>query len=179
MTLGPSEYPSGYSDFLLPICKFSYVVAQKCATFVAWGSCMQKDLFLTTYRRFHVTEENYNYRTSQTLLRNQFPGKGKLKIPIIPKFQESPGDFDDLFLDVADIGGVVLHAVQCILNVRTVQFQKPEFDHLSRIAVSGNADRLPAGTDSIQHELHQLIQTVMAQAHALVLYECHTRCSPK
>lgn len=45
-----------------------------------------------------MTEENYNYRTSQTLLRNQFPGKGKLKIPIIPKFQESPGDFDDLLL---------------------------------------------------------------------------------
>ena len=45
-----------------------------------------------------MTEENYNYRTSQTLLRNQFPGKGKFKIPIIPKFQESPGDFDDLLL---------------------------------------------------------------------------------
>ena len=59
---------------------------------------MQKDLFLTTYRKFHMTEENYNYRTSQTLLRNQFPGKGKLQIPIIPKFQERPGDFDDLLL---------------------------------------------------------------------------------
>lgn len=45
-----------------------------------------------------MTEENYNYRTSQTLLRNQFPGKGKFKIPIIPKFQERPGDFDDLLL---------------------------------------------------------------------------------
>ena len=45
-----------------------------------------------------MIEENYNYRTSQTLLRNQFPGKGKLKIPIIPKFQERPGDFDDLLL---------------------------------------------------------------------------------
>lgn len=45
-----------------------------------------------------MTEENYNYRTSQTLLRNQFPGKGKLKIPIIPKFQEKPGDFDNLLL---------------------------------------------------------------------------------
>ena len=45
-----------------------------------------------------MTEENYSYRTSQTLLRNQFPGKGKLKIPIIPKFQEKPGDFDDLLL---------------------------------------------------------------------------------
>ena len=45
-----------------------------------------------------MTEENYNYRTSQALLRNQFPGNGKLKIPIIPKFQEKPGDFDDLLL---------------------------------------------------------------------------------
>lgn len=45
-----------------------------------------------------MTEENYNYRTSQSLLRNQFSGKGKLQIPIIPKFQEKPGDFDDLLL---------------------------------------------------------------------------------
>ena len=45
-----------------------------------------------------MTEENYNYRTSQTLLRNQFPGEGKLQIPIIPKFQEQPGDFDNLLL---------------------------------------------------------------------------------
>ena len=45
-----------------------------------------------------MTEENYNYRTSQALLRNQFPGKGKLKIPVIPKFEAKPGDFDDLLL---------------------------------------------------------------------------------
>ena len=45
-----------------------------------------------------MAEENYHYRTSQTLLRNQFPGKGKLQIPMIPKFQEKPGDFDDLLL---------------------------------------------------------------------------------
>ena len=45
-----------------------------------------------------MTGENYNYRTSQALLRNQFPGKGKLKIPIIPKFEAKPGDFDDLLL---------------------------------------------------------------------------------
>ena len=37
-----------------------------------------------------MTEENYNYRTSQTLLRSQFPGKGKFKIPIIPKFEKGP-----------------------------------------------------------------------------------------
>lgn len=43
-----------------------------------------------------MTEENYKYRTSQIMLRNQFPGCGKLQIPIIPKFQERAGDFDDL-----------------------------------------------------------------------------------
>ena len=37
-----------------------------------------------------MTEENYNYRTSQALLRNQFPGNGKLKIPIIPCSKKSP-----------------------------------------------------------------------------------------
>ncbi|MGI5985709.1 MAG: DUF4417 domain-containing protein [Clostridiales bacterium] len=45
-----------------------------------------------------MTEENYNYRTSQILLRNQFPGKGKLKIPIIPKFEAKQDDFDNLLL---------------------------------------------------------------------------------
>ena len=45
-----------------------------------------------------MTEENYNYRTSQIMLRNQFPGDRRWNIPIIPKFQEKPGDFDDLLL---------------------------------------------------------------------------------
>lgn len=45
-----------------------------------------------------MTEENYNYRTSQTMLRNQFPGEGKLKIPIIPKFEPRPDDFSNLLL---------------------------------------------------------------------------------
>ena len=45
-----------------------------------------------------MTEENYNYRTSQIMLRNHFPGPGKLQIPIIPKFQSNPSDFDDLLL---------------------------------------------------------------------------------
>ena len=45
-----------------------------------------------------MTEENYNYRTSQMLLHNQFPGFYKWKIPVIPRFELRPGDFDDLLL---------------------------------------------------------------------------------
>lgn len=45
-----------------------------------------------------MTEENYIYRTSQTLLRNQFPGNEKLQIPIIPKFQVKEDDLNDLLL---------------------------------------------------------------------------------
>lgn len=45
-----------------------------------------------------MTEENYQYRTSQQLLRNQFPGKGKWEIPVIPKAEFSKDDFQDLLL---------------------------------------------------------------------------------
>lgn len=45
-----------------------------------------------------MTEENYNYRTSQTMLRNQFSGIGKMKMPIIPKFKIKDDDFDNLLL---------------------------------------------------------------------------------
>ena len=45
-----------------------------------------------------MTEENYEYRTSQIMLRNELPGDGKWSIPIIPKFQIRYGDFDDLLL---------------------------------------------------------------------------------
>ena len=45
-----------------------------------------------------MTEENYNYRTSPFLLRNQFGGKGKFQIPVVPKFQAKEDDFQDLRL---------------------------------------------------------------------------------
>ena len=45
-----------------------------------------------------MTEENYKYRTSPFLLRNQFTGTGKLKIPIVPKFNAIEDDFTALRL---------------------------------------------------------------------------------
>ena len=45
-----------------------------------------------------MTQENYNYRTSQIMLRNKFPGKDKWQIPIIPRFEAKPDDFSNLLL---------------------------------------------------------------------------------
>ena len=55
--------------------------------------------FTFRHRRQVMTEENYEYRTSQIMLRNELPGDGKWSIPIIPKFQIRDGDFDDLLLN--------------------------------------------------------------------------------
>lgn len=45
-----------------------------------------------------MTEENYNYRTSQNMLRNQFMGDGKFQIPIIPKANFADEEFNNLLL---------------------------------------------------------------------------------
>lgn len=45
-----------------------------------------------------MTEENYKYRTSPFLLRNQFAGNGMFQIPVVPKFKACEDDFTDLRL---------------------------------------------------------------------------------
>lgn len=40
-----------------------------------------------------MTEENYNYRTSQALLRNQFPGKGETENPYHSKIRSKARRF--------------------------------------------------------------------------------------
>ena len=45
-----------------------------------------------------MTEENYQYRTNQAMLRNQFEGDGIFQIPIIPKSKFTEEDFQDLLL---------------------------------------------------------------------------------
>ena len=75
-----------------------------------------------------MTEENYNYRTSQALLRNQFPGIGKLQIPIIPKFEAKPGDFDDLNYMVAERTLLMKHwstgsvIIVCVISLPELRF---------------------------------------------------------
>ena len=45
-----------------------------------------------------MTEENYLYRTSPFMLRNQFPGSGHWHIPVIPKASFADDEFHDLRL---------------------------------------------------------------------------------
>lgn len=45
-----------------------------------------------------MTEENYQYRTSQTMLRNQFEGEGIFQTPVIPKADFTDKDFENLLL---------------------------------------------------------------------------------
>lgn len=45
-----------------------------------------------------MTEENYKYRTSPFLLRNQFSGAGRWEIPIVPKAEFRDEEFDSLLL---------------------------------------------------------------------------------
>lgn len=75
-----------------------------------------------------MTEENYSYRTSQTLLRNQFPGKRKWEIPIIPRFESHAGDFDDLLL----IGFDKTHLEDQNHLDRMVHFFLYDYEHSDR-----------------------------------------------
>ena len=43
-----------------------------------------------------MTQENYEYRTSERMLRRQFEGSGIWRIPLIPKAEFEPGEFEDL-----------------------------------------------------------------------------------
>lgn len=43
-----------------------------------------------------MTEENYLYRTSPLMLRNQFPSAGRWHIPIVPKASFLDEEFEEL-----------------------------------------------------------------------------------
>ena len=55
-----------------------------------------------------MTEENYQYRTSQTMLRNQFEGEGFFQTPIIPKSSFSDEEFENLLLIGFDRAGQMM-----------------------------------------------------------------------
>ena len=45
-----------------------------------------------------MTEENYNYRTSEMFLRNQFIGSGKYEIPTIPKVEFTENELKNILM---------------------------------------------------------------------------------
>ena len=72
-----------------------------------------------------------------------------------------------IFLDIADIGGVLPHPFQHILDVGAVDLQKPGLHHLGGVVIPGDTDHLSVGADGIHHELHQLVQMVFIQLDVL------------
>ena len=77
-----------------------------------------------------------------------------------------------VFLDIADIGGVVLHAVHDILNMGAVQLHKPGLYHLRRIIISGNADDFAGRTYGIHDQVNDLVKLLtvdMAVLHQIAV----------
>ena len=79
-----------------------------------------------------------------------------------------------VFLDIADIGGVVLHAVHDILNMRTVQLHKTGLYYLRRIIVSGNADDFAGRTHGIHDQVNDFVKLLtvdMAVLHQIAVLD--------
>lgn len=62
-----------------------------------------------------------------------------------------------IFLDIANPGGILFHICRDVLDMGTVQFQEPELDHLRRKIVADNADIFRAGTDCIQNSFRNFV----------------------
>lgn len=82
-----------------------------------------------------MTEENFNYRTSQLMLRNQFTGPGKYQIPCIPK----PALSDDDLVGLLLIGFDRLRADQQQHTDRMVHFFLYDY-HFDRVWSSPDKD---------------------------------------
>ena len=82
-----------------------------------------------------MTEENFNYRTSQLMLRNQFVGPGKYRMPCIPK----PALSDDDLIGLLLIGFNRIHADQQQHTDRMVHFFLYDY-HFDRVWSSPDKD---------------------------------------
>ena len=64
-------------------------------------------------------------------------------------------------LDISHLGRVVIQTVKHILHMREVHFQEAAFYHLTGVVITGNADIWPLGEDRLQHQLNQLVHTLI------------------
>lgn len=63
-----------------------------------------------------------------------------------------------VFLDIADVGGVLLQAVKDVLDVGGRDAQQLLLHHLSRVLVSGNHDGFLTGAEGFRNEVHHLVK---------------------
>ena len=75
-----------------------------------------------------------------------------------------------ILLDVADLRGVFPHTVHDKLDVAAVQLQEFTLYQLGGVIVASDAERLSRRADSFQHEVYNLVQTLLV--HFRVLREC-------
>ena len=75
-----------------------------------------------------------------------------------------------ILLDVADLRGVLPHTVHDKLDVAAVQLQEFTLYQLGGVIVASDAERLSRRADSFQHEVYDLVQTLLV--HFWVLREC-------
>ena len=64
-------------------------------------------------------------------------------------------------LDIPHLGRVVIQAVEHILHMGEVHFQEAAFYYLTGVVIPGNADIWPLGEDRLQHQLNQLVHTLI------------------
>ena len=101
--------------------------------------------------------------------------RGGSQFTVEREFREINADGDrgviqgrqQILLDVADIGGVIPHAVHDILHMGTVQLHKAGFHHLRRIIVTGYTDRLSGRTDGIHDQLRNLVKLLTVHLRIL------------
>ena len=72
-----------------------------------------------------------------------------------------------ILLDVADLRGVLPHTVHDKLDVAAVQLQEFTLYPLGGVIIASDAERLSRRADSFQHEVYDLVQTLLVHFRVL------------
>ena len=69
-----------------------------------------------------------------------------------------------IFLDVANVGGILVQAFDDILDVRAIQPKQLVLDERCRIFVTGDNDVGLSGTECLDDKVYNLVQAVLTKA---------------
>ena len=72
-----------------------------------------------------------------------------------------------ILLDVADLRSVLPHTVHDKLDVAAVQLQEFTLYQLGGVIIASDAERLSRRADSFQHEVYDLVQTLLVHFRVL------------